>query len=387
MAEVTVIGGGIAGLTAAITAAEEGCRVHLLEERAELGGRARTAPPPYRANLGTHALYTNGPFWEWLVEHRLLPATVPRNGRLQYRVGGKTYERLPSLEQSIATIVSESAPDHLSFRDWARTLVGSEAAEELIGFAFIPTFDADSGRLSAAFVHERIRRVIEPDVVRYVVEGWQALVAALSERAEQLGVAIETRHKVTVLPESPVVVATGPGASHRLLGGHPIHAEPRVALLDLAVAGEIPLPSSLLDVDERLYLARYTAFDRSLAPDSEELIQIDCGCFPGERLAETQARIERVLDSIAPMWRRRLRWSRRSLLSGATGAVDLPGRNWRDRPRVSHREGVYRAGDYVAAPGFFSEVSFASGCEAGHAAAAFLLQGTAFSGSGSRIAG
>ncbi|MGW7790566.1 hypothetical protein ACWGKX_24110, partial [Streptomyces tricolor] len=45
---------------------------------------------------------------------------------------------------------------------------------------------------------------------------------------------------------------------------------------------------------------------------------------------------------------------------GRTGAVDLPGRSWRDRPAVDRGDGVYLAGDQVAAPGVLAEVSFNS---------------------------
>jgi phytoene dehydrogenase-like protein len=129
------------------------------------------------------------------------------------------------------------------------------------------------------------------------------------------------------------------------------------------------LPSGVLDLDERLYLARYTAFDPSLAPSGEELIQIACGCRPRERSADVQARINALLDSLAPGWRAQIRWSRRSLLRAATGAVDPPGRAWADRPSIKQDDGIYCAGDYVAAPGLLAEVSFSSGREAGAAAA------------------
>uniref|UniRef100_UPI00117C70E6 FAD-dependent oxidoreductase n=1 Tax=Streptomyces sp. rh34 TaxID=2034272 RepID=UPI00117C70E6 len=60
MEHIHVIGGGLAGLaglTAAITAAESGARVTLHEGHRTLGGRARTADGPYRTNEGPHALY------------------------------------------------------------------------------------------------------------------------------------------------------------------------------------------------------------------------------------------------------------------------------------------------------------------------------------------
>ena len=68
MAQITIVGAGIAGLSAAITAAEAGGDVLLLEAHDELGGRARTTEGPYKANLGPHALYKDGPIWSWLMQ-------------------------------------------------------------------------------------------------------------------------------------------------------------------------------------------------------------------------------------------------------------------------------------------------------------------------------
>ena len=56
MSEITVVGGGIAGLTAAIACAEGGANVRLLEAHEALGGRARSADGQFKANLGPHAI-------------------------------------------------------------------------------------------------------------------------------------------------------------------------------------------------------------------------------------------------------------------------------------------------------------------------------------------
>jgi phytoene dehydrogenase-like protein len=58
--EVVVVGAGLAGLIAAIECAGRGARVQVLEARTRAGGRARSTPPPYIANLVPHALYTGG---------------------------------------------------------------------------------------------------------------------------------------------------------------------------------------------------------------------------------------------------------------------------------------------------------------------------------------
>lgn len=52
------------------------------------------------------------------------------------------------------------------------------------------------------------------------------------------------------------------------------------------------------------------------------------------------------------------------MATGRTGAVDLPGTSWRDRPAVDRGDGVYLAGDQVAAPGALGEVSFTNALEA-----------------------
>ncbi len=87
--QITIVGGGIAGLVAAIVCAEEGTKVRLVEAHERLGGRARSTDGPYKANLGPHAMYNDGAFWRWMRERDILPAY--RNARLtgvRLRLGG-----------------------------------------------------------------------------------------------------------------------------------------------------------------------------------------------------------------------------------------------------------------------------------------------------------
>jgi hypothetical protein len=51
-------------------------------------------------------------------------------------------------------------------------------------------------------------------------------------------------------------------------------------------------------------------------------------------------------------------------MEGRTGALDMPGSRWQDRPAIDRGDGVFLAGDRVAAPGLLSEVAIASGIEA-----------------------
>src|SRR5947209_18201498 len=73
MGKVSVVGGGLGGLVAAIACAEQGAEVALFEAHKQLGGRARTTDGEYRANLGAHVIYSDGFSWKWMRARKLLP--------------------------------------------------------------------------------------------------------------------------------------------------------------------------------------------------------------------------------------------------------------------------------------------------------------------------
>jgi hypothetical protein len=85
---------------------------------------------------------------------------------------------------------------------------------------------------------------------------------------------------------------------------------------------------------------------------------------PDESPDRACTRLEALLDISFPNWRERVTWRRRQVMDGRSGALDLPGCTWRDRPAVDRGDGVFLAGDMVAAPGLLSEVSWASAIEA-----------------------
>jgi hypothetical protein len=88
------------------------------------------------------------------------------------------------------------------------------------------------------------------------------------------------------------------------------------------------------------------------------------GLRPGESLDSGVARIEAMLDTAYLDWRGREVWRRRSVVDGQSGALDVPGVSWRDRPAIARGDGVFLVGDMVAAPGMLSEVAFTSALEA-----------------------
>jgi phytoene dehydrogenase-like protein len=362
---ITIVGGGLGGLIAAIECAERGLTVQLHEANAELGGRARSLDAPYRANYGPHALYADGPMWRWLRRRRLLPPTHRlRLWASRQRTGGKIVAVTPALWHA-ALRLPASAPKDADYRTWARERVGERASEAAIGLASLPTFDYDPGRLSAAFVQERFRRVSwRVTAVRYVLGGWSDLVARLTDHARLLGVRIETGSRIESLPEQPVIIATSLNAASKLLGRQLDWLGAQTVILDVGLCHARRWPSAVLDLDHRLYITRITSVNPSAAPRGHELLQASAGLRPEETIDAASARIEETLNDGFPGWQAAEVWRRRTLASNASGALDPPGANWRDRPPIEQGDGVYLVGDAVASPGMLSEVALNSAIRA-----------------------
>ncbi|MFH8438836.1 NAD(P)-binding protein [Streptomyces sp. NPDC018007] len=395
MVHIHVVGGGLAGLTASITAAESGARVTLYEGHRSLGGRARTAEGPYRANEGPHALYRHGPHATWLARRGLLGPLVPvppREGlRFRFRRAGALRRMPPPALLRLVRRPPHTAPVDDRFLDWAAGRVGAEGAGAAAHFAATALFHHDPGALSARFVQERLHRLGSlPPEARYPVGGWGTLVERMAAHARGLGVAVETAARVDtrtlgeLARTGPVIVATSLAAARALLDDASLAWESgRTVLVDLAVRTRRGDAFVVSDLDAPGWLERFTAQDPALAPAGEQLLQGQFPIGPDVRRAEGVARAEELLDLGFPGWRERTTWRGEALAEGRTGAVDRPGTTWRDRPSVVRGDGIFLAGDQVAAPGLLSEVSFTSGLEAATLAAKAAGQRSG-SGSGFR---
>jgi hypothetical protein len=378
MSQITVVGGGLAGLTAAIACAEGGAKVRLLEAHEALGGRSRSAEGPYKANLGPHALYSDGSLWKWLAERDLLPEHVrPPLSGARFRWQG-AIQRTPPLGTipAVLRLRGRQAPVDVDFRGWAARHTDERTAAMLSSAAGVYTFHHDPGELSAAFVWERTVRLFlstpPPNtVVRYASGGWGGLVAPLERRLRELGVAVETDSRVETLPDPPVIVATELPQASALLGGESLSwPSGRTVCLDIGLDRRRGDPWIVSDLDESGWIGRYSTTDRAIAPEGYELVQSQMPIRPGESTDQTGARLERFLDQSVADWQARETWRRRQVMDARSGALDPPGSTWRDRPAVDRGEGVFLAGDMVAAPGLLAEVSWASAIEASRLALA-----------------
>src|SRR6266542_1475263 len=143
---VTVVGGGLGGLVAAIRRAEQGVPAVLHEANRRLGGRAgSTGTAVHRQPRSARPVRRR--------HHLALPARAPHSGTDGTAAGGRRPVPLPGEAPADAAVVR--------------------------GVAAVFTYHHDPGELSASFVAERFARVFAlPPAVRYVRSGWATLVAA-----------------------------------------------------------------------------------------------------------------------------------------------------------------------------------------------------------------
>jgi phytoene dehydrogenase-like protein len=369
MQHVTVIGGGVAGLTAAITCAERGASVRLFEAHERVGGRARSTDGPYRANLGPHAIYKGGVLWNWLGARDLLPPLArPLLTGVRFHSEGAVHRSPPlSLIPPGLRLRGRMAPVDQDFRSWVTDHADARTADVLSSLAGVYTFHHDPGELSAAFVWERTQRLLlsARPPARFIVGGWGTLVDALERRARSLGVAIITAERVDALPDAPVIVALELRDARRLLGDETLEwPSGHTVCLDLGLREHRGDPWVVSDLESAGWIERYSAQDATLAPAGEQLVQAQMPIRPDESADDAGARLERLLDASFEAWGARVTWRRRQVMDGRSGALDLPGSTWRDRPAIDRGHGVFLCGDQVAAPGCLCEVSVASAIDA-----------------------
>lgn len=210
-----VIGGGIAGLTAAYELARRGCRVTLLERRRALGGLARSEPlggvlrEVYyhficaedcsllelidELGLSEHLRWAPA-FTSYYIEGRLYPFTTPLDilrfpplrlcDRLRFGLHAARARRRTDW----------LALENLTAEEWLRREMGDRAYEVVWAPLLRTKFGRFAGQVSAPWIWHRLHRasrsrrsLLKPERFGVLSGGSRMLLEALAERTRAAG--------------------------------------------------------------------------------------------------------------------------------------------------------------------------------------------------------
>lgn len=212
-----MVGGGLAGLAAALYLARAGRTVTLFEKRRNLGGRAVThLRHGFRFNLGPHGFYRAGGAARVYRE-----LGVPAIGRAPKRGGSialfqNARYKLPTGIWSILTTTflspgaqmealvlflrirrMKNAEEYheMSAREWLDTKIRDDGLRLIVeSLMRLATYSAAADRQSAAVALRQVRLALKG--VIYVDEGWQKLVDSLHSHCVAAGVNFVTSSRV-----------------------------------------------------------------------------------------------------------------------------------------------------------------------------------------------
>lgn len=347
--DVAVVGGGVAGLTAAIYAAKAGKRTILIEKQERLGGRAITVKKKGAYfNLGGHALYHGGDAMATFRELGLSlqgkkPSidgyaiwkdqllTLPAGMKSLFATTLLTWKGKMELASWLMKLgkMDTRRYDRVSLREWIEENVHDPMARNLFyslmrtaSYGMAPDLQA------AGPVLRQFQNALKG--VLYLDRGWGAMIDELAAMAERHGVklqagsqAVSIEHQDgnvqyvrcedgTRVEAGHVIIAAPPAVACQLVP----HAEATslqawrdqaieltAACLDVALR-RLPKPNQqfVYGIDRTVFLSNHSRAAR-LSDDGAQVVSLIKYQGEEKNAEKDLQELEQTLDLVQPGWR------------------------------------------------------------------------------------
>lgn len=412
---VNIVGGGIAGLIAAVRLARAGAQVSIFESAGAMGGRARTRQADgFFLNQGPHALYEGGAFHRQLTDLGI-PFSGRRTNAPEPRALWKgRMHALPRGAGSLLTTALFDAGEKLTYMRVMKGITAGATGAGTFGawldsqkltprlrasveaLARVTSYTHAPDMVSVAAMLDQIRLGLAG--VMYVDGGWASLVDGLMGAAQAHGAMLNSGAGVErVMVEgrrSRVILADGVerAADATILAVGPNEAAamaPAVASLNVEAAEAKAIRANCVDlalscwpkearqfvlgIDQSFYLSLHSEAAK-LAPEGGAVVHLARYLGPGEApQKDAISELEDLADKAIPGWRA-LEVKRQELRGMVVSNAVVRADRARPGVELADAPGLFIAGDWVGDEGMISDTSAASAAKAAEAVQQWLAQ-------------